>query len=128
MGLAGAAGPAAALGRARRRARPPARRVATGLGPLAAVLADSEDLPHLAEAFHAVSARLGGLHKRWRFDRMATVASPATGQVTGTFAAVAKHYRVHVDLCPPRHGNRKGSVEKANTPRRSAGGGPCRTR
>jgi len=45
---------------------------------------------------------------------MATVASPNTGRVTATFAAVAKHYAVHVALCPPRHGNRKGTVEKAN--------------
>jgi transposase len=78
------------------------------------VLAESEDQAHLVEALHAVSARLGGLPRRWRFDRMATVASPNTGQVTATFAAVAKHYGVHVDLCPPRHGNRKGTVEKAN--------------
>ena len=78
------------------------------------VLADSEDQAHLVEALHAVSARLGGLPKRWRFDRMATVASPSTGRVTASFAAVAKHYGVHVDLCPPRHGNRKGTVEKAN--------------
>ena len=78
------------------------------------VLADAEDLPHLVEALHAVSARLGGLPKRWRFDRMATVASSNTGRVTASFAAVAKHYGVHVDLCPPRHGNRKGTVEKAN--------------
>lgn len=45
---------------------------------------------------------------------MATVASPNTGKVSASFAAVAKHYGVHVALCPPRHGNRKGSVEKAN--------------
>jgi transposase len=78
------------------------------------VLAESEDLAHLVEALHAVSARLGGLPRRWRFDRMATVASPNTGRVTASFAAVAKHYAVHVELCPPRHGNRKGTVEKAN--------------
>ena len=28
--------------------------------------------------------------------------------------AVAKHYGVSVAICPPRHGNRKGVVEKAN--------------
>jgi transposase len=78
------------------------------------VLAASEDLPHLIDALHQVSGRLGGLPKGWRFDRMATVASPNTGKVTASFAAVAKHYGVHVHLCPPRHGNRKGSVEKAN--------------
>jgi len=78
------------------------------------VLAEAEDLPHLIEGLHAVSGRLGGLPKTWRFDRMATVASPNTGRVTASFAAVAKHYGVHVALCPPRHGNRKGTVEKAN--------------
>jgi transposase len=78
------------------------------------VLADAEDHAHLVDALHQVSARLGGVPGRWRFDRMATVASPATGRVTATFAAVAKHYGVGVDLCPPRHGNRKGTVEKAN--------------
>jgi transposase len=79
-----------------------------------AVLAEAEDQPHLIEALHAVSARLGGLPKRWRFDRMATVCHPSTGRVTASFAAVAKHYGVHVDICPSRHGNRKGSVEKSN--------------
>ena len=78
------------------------------------VLADTEDQPHLIESLHQVSTRLGGLAKRWRFDRMATVVSSNTGRVTASFAAVAKHYGVHVDLCPPRHGNRKGTVEKAN--------------
>jgi len=79
-----------------------------------AVLAEGEDQAHLVEGLHAVSARLGGLPKRWRFDRMATVCHPASGRVTASFAAVAKHYGVHVDICPSRHGNRKGSVEKSN--------------
>jgi len=92
-------------------------------------LADAEDLPHLVEGWHVISGRLGGLTKRWRFDRMATVVNPNTGRVTSSFAAVAKHYGVALKLSPPRHGNRKGSVEKANdsAARRSAGGGPSRT-
>lgn len=77
-------------------------------------LADAEDHAHLVEGLHVVTSRLGGLTKQWRFDRMATVASPNTGRVTATFAAVAKHYGVAVKLCPARHGNRKGSVEKSN--------------
>ncbi len=77
-------------------------------------LADAEDHAHLVEGLHLVSGRLGGLSKTWRFDRMATVASPNSGRVTASFAGVAKHYGVHVALCPPRHGNRKGTVEKAN--------------
>jgi hypothetical protein len=50
----------------------------------------------------------------WRFDRVATVCHPASGRVTASFAAVAKHYGTSVAICPPRHGNRKGVVEKAN--------------
>lgn len=45
---------------------------------------------------------------------MATVCHPASGTVTGSFAAVAKHYGASVAICPPRRGNRKGVVEKAN--------------
>lgn len=78
------------------------------------VLADAEDFPHLVEAIDAVVRRLGGLTRRWRFDRMATVCSPASGRLTAGFAAVAKYYTVAVDVCPSRHGNRKGVVEKAN--------------
>ena len=39
-------------------------------------LADAEGHAHLVEGLHVVSGRLGGLSKAWRFDRMATVASP----------------------------------------------------
>jgi hypothetical protein len=78
------------------------------------VLVESEEQAHLVIALHAVTERLGGLTRAWRFDRMATVASPGTGKVTATFAAVAKHYAVTVEVCPPRRGNRKGVVEKAN--------------
>jgi hypothetical protein len=42
------------------------------------------------------------------------VISPGTGRVSASFAAVAKHYGVTVRPCPPRRGNRKGVVEKAN--------------
>ena len=79
-----------------------------------AVLAESEDFPHLIEALDRVTRKLGGLTRRWRFDRMATVCSPQSGTVSAAFAHAAKHYAVGVDLCPPRHGNRKGVVEKAN--------------
>src|SRR4051794_15582243 len=40
--------------------------------------------------------------------------SPRFGKVSASFAAVAKHYGVAVAICPPRRGNRKGGVEKAN--------------
>ncbi|GAA4996559.1 hypothetical protein GCM10023205_82230 [Yinghuangia aomiensis] len=78
------------------------------------VLAESEDLPHLVEALDEVLRKLGGTARRWRFDRMATVCYPSSGQLTRTFAAVAKYYGTGVDICPPRRGNRKGVVEKAN--------------
>ncbi|MFD0032371.1 Mu transposase domain-containing protein [Streptomyces sp. NPDC055059] len=45
---------------------------------------------------------------------MATVCHPPTGRLLPTFAAVAKYYGAGVDICPPRRGNRKGVVEKAN--------------
>lgn len=79
-----------------------------------AVLAPSMDQPHLIDALDRVCRALGGLARRWRFDRMATVCHPGSGQLTASFAAVATHYGVGVDICPPRRGNRKGSVEKAN--------------
>ncbi|MFF3726921.1 hypothetical protein ACFYYM_31655 [Streptomyces erythrochromogenes] len=58
--------------------------------------------------------KLDGTARRWRFDRMATVCYPTSGQVTAAIAGVAKHYGVGVDICPPRRGNRKGVVGKAN--------------
>ncbi|MEU9290268.1 helix-turn-helix domain-containing protein [Streptomyces sp. NPDC048275] len=79
-----------------------------------AVLAECEDFPHLVQALDAVVRKLGGTARRWRFDRMATVCYPSSGQVTAAFAPVAKYYGVGVDICPPRRGNRKGVVEKAN--------------
>ena len=77
------------------------------------VLAEAEDLPHLVEAIDGVVARLGGVTRRWRFDRMSTVCTPS-GRLSAAFAQVVKHYAVAVDVCPARHGNRKGVVEKAN--------------
>jgi transposase len=78
------------------------------------VLAAAEDQPHLVEALDKVVRRLGGCTLAWRFDRMATVCHPGTGEVTASFAQVAKHYHVAVRICPPRRGRRKGVVEKAN--------------
>ena len=78
------------------------------------VLAEAEDFAHLAEALDQVVRKLGGLTRRWRFDRMATVCHPGSGMLTAQFAGLAKYYGVGVDVCPSRHGNRKGVVEKAN--------------
>ena len=78
------------------------------------VLCESEDQPHLIDGLDRITRALGGLTRDWRFDRMATVISPGTGKVSASFAGVAKHYGVVVRPCPPRRGNRKGVVEKAN--------------
>jgi len=78
------------------------------------LLCESEDQPHLIDGLDRISRALGGLTRDWRFDRMATVISPESGKVSASFAAVAKHYGVAVKPCPPRRGNRKGVVEKAN--------------
>jgi transposase len=77
-------------------------------------LAPAMTQPHLVDGLDRVSRKLGGLTHAWRFDRMATVCHPESGTVTASFAGVAKHYGVSVAICPPRRGNRKGVVEKAN--------------
>jgi transposase len=74
---------------------------------------DSDDQAHLVVGIDAILRRLGGTARVWRFDRMATVINPGTGKLQRSFAPVAKHYGVEVVACPPRHGNRKGVVEKA---------------
>lgn len=73
---------------------------------------ESDDQAHLVVGIDEICRRLGGTARRWRFDRMATVINPTTGRLQRSFAPVAKHYGVGVDACPPRHGNRKGVVEK----------------
>jgi len=79
-----------------------------------AVLCESMQQPQLADAQYQVAVKLGGVSKDWRFDRMATVVHPGSGKVTATYAPIAKHFGVRVRPCPPRRGNRKGVVEKAN--------------
>lgn len=73
----------------------------------------SMDQAHLIVGIDEVLRRLGGTPKVWRVDRMATVMKPGTDEVQRSFVPVAKHYGVAVVPCPPRHGNRKGVVEKA---------------
>jgi transposase len=82
-------------------------------GKFRGVFAESEDQAHLIEAMDGVLRRLGGNARRWRFDRMATVVDPKSGIVQSSFVPVAKHYGASVVACPPRRGNRKGSVEKS---------------
>ena len=77
-------------------------------------LEPATDQPHLVAGLDRVARVLGGVTRTWRFDRMSTVCDPGSGRVTASFAGVAKHYAVAVAVCPPRRGNRKGVVEKAN--------------
>lgn len=78
-----------------------------------ATFAESEDQPHTFEAIERTCAALGGVTRRWRFDRMATVIGINTKQVLPSFATFAKHHDVAVDPCPAYRPQRKGVVEKA---------------
>jgi transposase len=81
-------------------------------GRFRAWFSEADDQAHLVVGIDEILRRLGGTAKRWRVDRMATIVNPTTGRLQRSFAPVAKHYGVGVDPCPPRHGNRKGVVEK----------------
>ena len=85
-----------------------AGRVAGLLGPVAGLLSASMDQPHLVEGLDPVGRALGGVTGPWRFDRMATVCHPDTGRVSASFAGVAKHYGVQVDIRWPRPGTGRG--------------------
>jgi transposase len=82
-------------------------------GRIRGVLAESTDQAHLIDAMDKVLRRLGGTARIWRTDRLATVITPGTRDVQPSFAPVAKHYGAIVEPCPPRRGNRKGSVESS---------------
>ena len=77
------------------------------------VICESMDQAHLVDAMDAVLRKLGGTTRDWRVDRLATVIVPGTRDVQPSFAPVAKHYGAIVEPCPPRRGNRKGSVESS---------------
>lgn len=74
--------------------------------------AEAADQPHLFDAIDRTCARLGGMTRRWRFDRMGTVVRIGTDRILPSFAVFAKHYGVAVDICPARRAKRKGVVEK----------------
>ena len=81
-------------------------------GRLRCWFSESMDQAHLVAGIHEVLERFGGTARRWRTDRMAAVVAPGTDRVQASFAAVAKHFGVAVDVCPPRRPKRKGAVEK----------------
>jgi transposase len=82
-------------------------------GRIRGTLSESLDQPHLIAAMDRVMRKLGGTARDWRVDRLATVIVPGTRDVQPSFAPVAKHYGAVVEPCPPRRGNRKGSVESS---------------
>jgi transposase len=82
-------------------------------GRIRGAIAESMDQAHLIEAMDKVLRRLGGTARVWRTDRLASVIVPGTRDVQPSFAPVAKHYGAIVEPCPPRRGNRKGSVESS---------------
>ncbi len=75
-------------------------------------ISESMDQPHLIEGLDQVVRRLGGVTRRWRFDRMSTVCHPGSGRLKVSFGPVAVHYQVGIDVCPSRRAWRKGAVEK----------------
>jgi len=82
-------------------------------GRVRGVLSERVDHAHLVRSMDEVMRRLGGTPRIWRTDRLATVIKPGTRDVQASFAPVAKHYGAVVEPCPPRRGNRKGSVESS---------------
>ena len=113
MGLGGAARPARALGLGRQGV--PAGRGAGALGAVARRgWPTSMDQPHLIEGLDRVTRALGGLHRsvavRPDGHRRAPGIRPGHRVVRRGRQALR---RVRA-ACPPRRGNRKGVVEKAN--------------
>ncbi len=76
--------------------------------------AESETMPHFIDGLDADRPRARRADPRLAVRPDGHGCHPETGRVTASFAAVAKHYGVSVEICPPRRGNRKGVVEKAN--------------
>jgi transposase len=75
---------------------------------------ESKTTAHLVAAVDQVVRRLGGLTKSLRIDAIEGGVVPGTRRLVPEFADACAYYGVGVDICPPRRGNRKGVVEKAN--------------
>ena len=90
------------------------------------VLAESEEQPYLVASLHGVCERLGGVTRRWRFDRMSTVCYPG---VRGPDSRRSR--RPRSTTAWPWTCARRGAAgarawwRRRTTRRRSGGGGPC---
>ena len=56
------------------------------------VFCDETDQAHTFDGIDRACARLGGVTRRWRFDRMGTVVAVGTDRILPSFASFAKHY------------------------------------
>ena len=87
-----------------------------------------EQQPYLVASLHGVCERLGGVTRRWRFDRMSTVCHPG---VRGPDAR--RSPRSRSTTASPSTCARRGAAgarawwRRRTTPRRSGGGGRCPT-
>ncbi len=83
-------------------------------GKVRGLFSEAKDTAHLIAAADQVLRRLGGLTRRFRIDAIEGGVIPGTRRLVPEFADACRYYGVGVDICPPRRGNRKGVVEKAN--------------
>lgn len=83
-------------------------------GKVRGFFSEAKDTAHLIAAMDQVARRLGGLTRRFRIDAIEGGVVPGTRRLVPEFADACRYYGVGVDICPPRRGNRKGVVEKAN--------------
>lgn len=83
-------------------------------GKVRGLFSEAKDTAHLIAAIDQVARRLSGLTKRFRIDAIEGGVIPGTRRLVPEFADACRYYGVGVDICPPRRGNRKGVVEKAN--------------
>lgn len=83
-------------------------------GKVRGYFSEAKSTAHLITAVDQVVRRLGGLTRRFRIDAIEGGVIPGTRRLVPEFADACSYYGVGVDICPPRRGNRKGVVEKAN--------------
>ena len=83
-------------------------------GKFRGMFCEGKDSGHLIAGMQDVVRRLGGLTRRFRIDAMEGAVIPATRRLVPVFAEFCRSLGIGGDICPPRRGNRKGVVEKAN--------------
>ena len=125
MGLGRAARPAAGLGC--RAAGAPAGRVAGALGAVAGGARRVRGLPAPDRGPRPVTRKLGGLTRRWRFDRMATVCSPELGRCPRRSPRPRSTTRWRSISARRGTATARAWWRRPTTPPRNAGGAPLPT-